>query len=96
MCNNLTKVLFTIHCRRQNFCPSLLRLVDRLTIHGYLLFQKTRAKVLPSATAMGEFELGFYMMFDPNMVCLATVSVFLVSIEFKTISIYKLWPGDER
>ena len=44
-----TKVLFTDHCRRQNFCPSLLQLVDRLytVIHK---MQKTRTKVLPSAT----------------------------------------------
>ena len=43
------KILFTDHCRWQNFCPSLLRLVDRLytVIHKT---QKTRTKVLPSAT----------------------------------------------
>ena len=43
------KVLFTNRCRRQNFRPSLLRLVDRLytVIHKT---QKTRTKVLPSAT----------------------------------------------
>ena len=45
----VTKVLFTDRCRRQNFCPSLLCLVDRL----YIVIQKTqktRMKVLPSAT----------------------------------------------
>ena len=45
-----TKVLFTNHCRRQNFCPSLLCLVDRLyTVID--MKQKTRTKVLPYATA---------------------------------------------
>ena len=37
------KILFTDHCRWQNFCPSLLRLVDRL----YTVINRT--KVLPSA-----------------------------------------------
>ena len=42
------KVIFTDHCRSQNFFPSLLCLVDRLdtVIHKT---QKTRTKVLPSA-----------------------------------------------
>ena len=46
---NGTKVLFTDHCRRQKFRPSLLGLADRLytVIHKT---QKTRTKVLPSAT----------------------------------------------
>ena len=44
-----TKVLFTSHCTRKNFRPSLLRLVHRLytVIHKT---QKTRMKVLPFAT----------------------------------------------
>ena len=43
------KVLFNSRCKRQNFRPSLLRLVDRLytVIHKT---QKTRTKVLPFAT----------------------------------------------
>ena len=44
----ITYYVFTDSCRRQNFCPSLLRLVDRL----YTVIQrtqKTRMKVLPSA-----------------------------------------------
>ena len=47
--NFLTKVLFTSRCRLQNICPSLLRLVDGpyTVIHKT---QKTRMKVLPSAT----------------------------------------------
>ena len=44
----VTKVLFTSRCRRQNFCPSLLRLVDGLYIVIHKM-QKTRTKVLPSA-----------------------------------------------
>ena len=41
---NIIKVLFTDHCRWQNFGPSLLRLVDRLykLIHK---MQKTRKKL---------------------------------------------------
>ena len=47
--------LFIDRCRRQNFCPSLLCLVDRLytVIHK---MQKTRMKVLPSAT-VGEWYI---------------------------------------
>ena len=43
------KVLFNDRRRRQNFCSGLLRLVDTLytVIHK---IQKTRIKVLPSAT----------------------------------------------
>ena len=51
---NKAKVLFTSRFRRQNFRPSLLCLVDRLytVIHK---MQKTRAKVLPSATTGEEY-----------------------------------------
>ena len=34
-CEIYTKVLFTERCRWQNFRPSLLHLVDRLTLHSY-------------------------------------------------------------
>ena len=45
----LIKVLFTDLCRWQDFCPSLLHLVDRLyTVINKM--QKTRTKVLPSVT----------------------------------------------
>ena len=49
-----SKVLFTIRCRKQNICPSFLRLVDRLftVIHKT---QKTRTKVLPSATTSEQY-----------------------------------------
>ena len=43
------KVLFTNHCRSQNFRPSLLRLVNNCVESTYKT-QKTRTKVLPSAT----------------------------------------------
>ena len=45
-----TKVLFTDRCIQQNFCPSLLRLVDRLYTVIYKT-QKTRTEVLPSANS---------------------------------------------
>merc|ERR1712008_153874 len=44
-----TKVLFTNHCRWQNFRPSLLRLVNNY-VESIYKTQKTRTKVLPSAT----------------------------------------------
>ena len=44
------KVLFTDRCRTQNFRPSLLLLVDRLYTVVIQKTQKTRTKVLPSAT----------------------------------------------
>ena len=47
----LTKVLFTDRCRWQNFCPSLLRLVNNCVEFIYKT-QKTRTKVLPSATVI--------------------------------------------
>ena len=43
------KVLFTNRCRWQNFSPSLLRLVNNCVEFIYKA-QKTRTKVLPSAT----------------------------------------------
>ena len=43
------KVLFTDCCRWQNFRPSLLRLVNNCVESIYKM-QKTRTKVLPSAT----------------------------------------------
>ena len=42
------KVLFTNCCRLQNFCPSLLRLVNNCVESIYKM-EKTRTKVLPSA-----------------------------------------------
>ena len=44
-----TKVLFIDHLRWQNFCPSLLRLVNNCVESIYKI-QKTRVKVMPSAT----------------------------------------------
>ena len=59
---SFTKVLFTNHCRRQNFCPIILHLVDRL----YTVIHKTkntRTKVLLSATTGGKY---FSTFLDPN------------------------------
>ena len=44
-----TKVLFTDRCRWQNFCPSLFHLANNC-VESIYKTQKTRAKVLPSAT----------------------------------------------
>ena len=46
---HVTKVLFTDRCRWQNFHPSLLRLVNNC-VESIYKTQKTRKKVLPSAT----------------------------------------------
>ena len=44
-----TKVLFSDHLRWQNFCPSLLRLVNNC-VESIYKTQKTKTKVLPSVT----------------------------------------------
>ena len=44
-----TKVLFIDHLRWQNFCPSLLRLVNNY-VESIYKTQKTKRKVLPSVT----------------------------------------------
>ena len=43
------KVLFTDCCRWQNFCPSLLHLVNNC-VESIYKTQKTRTKILPSVT----------------------------------------------
>ena len=43
------KVLFTHRCRRQNVCPSFLLHVDSC-VESIYIKEKTRTKVLPSAT----------------------------------------------
>ena len=58
----ITYYIFTDSCRKQNFYPSLLHLVDRLytVIHKT---QKTRTNVFPSAWVGEKYftdDMGYY------------------------------------
>ena len=54
-----TKILFTDRCRWQNFRPRLLHLVNNCVKSIYNM-QKTRTKVLPSAT-VGDWYFSMYL-----------------------------------
>ena len=74
-----SKVLFTRHCRRQNFHPSLLHLVDRLytLIHKT---QKTRTKILPYATIVLQIKYFETRTFPFNSALSITQRVLVVFV----------------
>ena len=73
---SVSKVLFTNRFRWQNFCPNLLGLEDTVIQKT----QKTRTKVLPSASAGEEYFSTYFLLLESKFYCIASIEQYIDTI----------------